>query len=99
MGVSQREENEMTVILKTTPRDDGAMEHETRNYTVGIHKCKTRGWFEHLLLGEDRGGGLWFDHRDGVMRLFDYDGTFELPLEVANALVDLGADVDKDFFP
>ena len=49
----------------------------------------TRAWFEHTELGEDGGcGGLWFE--DG--HLIDYDGVFELPIEIVRALETLGFD-------
>lgn len=40
------------------------------------------GCFEHNDLGDDCGGGLWFVG----MEVTDYDGVFELPKEVREAL-------------
>lgn len=51
-----------------------------------------RAWFEHTELGEDGGsGGLWF--HDGC--LVDYDGVYELPIEIVEALESLGFNCDE----
>lgn len=51
-----------------------------------------RAWFEHTKLGEDGGsGGLCF--QDGS--LVDYDGVYELPIEIVEALEKLGFDCQE----
>ncbi len=65
----------------------------TQNFTIKLDVVKRYGFFEHDRLGEDCGGGLWFD-KD--LMLEDYDGVFELPSEVKNILVMFGM-CDKDF--
>ncbi len=68
---------------------------ETKNFEVGIDLEGRRGFFEHDVYGEEVGGGLWF--KDGA--LVDYDGTFELPMEVLKELRDnRGVKIDKMFY-
>lgn len=56
------------------------------------------GYFEHNILGDNCGGGLWFETLEGgVLALIDYDGVFELPSEVRKALVADSIVVDADF--
>ena len=69
---------------------------ETKNFDVGISVEGDRGYFEHHEYGEEVGGGLWFE--DG--EIIDYDGTFELPMEVLLELRDnRGVKIDKLFYP
>ena len=42
------------------------------------------GWFEDNILGDENGGGLWFDEN---MKLQDYDGVYFLPADVRNQLM------------
>jgi hypothetical protein len=65
----------------------------TQNYTIGIDVKANYGYFEHDHLGDQSGGGLWFN-KDLILE--DYDGVFELPSEVKNILVMFGM-CDKDF--
>jgi len=65
----------------------------TQNFTIGVDIKAKYGYFEHDTLGDNCGGGLWFD-KDLVLQ--DYDGVFELPSEVKNILVMFGM-CDKDF--
>jgi hypothetical protein len=65
----------------------------TQNFTIGIDVKSKYGYFEHDTLGDNCGGGLWFD-KD--LMLEDYDGVFELPSEVKNILVMFNM-CDKDF--
>lgn len=54
------------------------------------------GYFEHDIEGE--GGGLWFDRgTDGTLELADYDGVFELPMNVIKAIQSLGIIVAEVF--
>jgi hypothetical protein len=65
----------------------------TQNFTVEVDTKVKYGCFEHDTLGDNCGGGLWFD-KD--LMLEDYDGVFELPSEVKNILVMFNM-CDKDF--
>jgi len=65
----------------------------TQNFTVEIDTKAKRGYFEHDTLGDNRGGGLWFDKE---LNLVDYDGVAVLPSEVKNVLV-MFKMCDKDF--
>lgn len=71
------------------------MKITTDNFTVEIFdETPLRGYFEHEEYGDEYGGGLWFKGKN----LVDYDGVFELPKEVIQALRDLGFYVDPEFF-
>lgn len=71
---------------------------ETKNFTIEIAEGDLYGCFEHNRLGEDRGGGLWFQMcQDKKLDLIDYDGTAYLPKEVLFALRDKGYTVDETF--
>ena len=73
----------------------GTMKVTTDNFTVEIFdETPLRGYFEHEEYGDEYGGGLWFKGKN----LVDYDGVFELPKEVIQALRDLGFYVDPEFF-
>ena len=73
---------------------DGTMKVTTDNFTVEIFdETPLRGYFEHEEYGDEYGGGLWFKGKN----LVDYDGVFELPKEVIQALRDLGFYVDPEF--
>jgi hypothetical protein len=62
------------------------------DYEVNLCTDKLYGCFEDV---EDGGeGGLWFDKTDqGQLKLVDYDGYYELPKPVIQALVQFGCDV------
>jgi hypothetical protein len=62
---------------------------ETPNYEVAIATDGKKGYFEHHELGDEHGGGLWFD--DGALR--DYDGVPYLPREVSIELEKRGVDI------
>jgi len=51
----------------------------TQNFDVKVDPVAKYGYFEHNELGDECGGGLWFDDE---MFLRDYDGVYELPKEV-----------------
>lgn len=63
----------------------------TPKYTVGVFDCNTRGWFEHNELGDECGGGLWFNN----LELYDYDGVYMLPSEVLESLEANGYNVQQ----
>ena len=65
---------------------------QTKNFEVGYHDDRKNGWFEHNQLGDEFGGGLWFED-DGT--LYDYDGVYVIPLEVLGALKAEGFNVDS----
>ena len=73
--------------------DDFDMKTTTRHYQVEVSTERQRGFFEHLIHGDEVGGGLWFE--DNV--LIDYDGTIELPKEVFTALREMGLTVPEEF--
>lgn len=71
------------------------MNFQTDNFTVEIfNETPLRGYFEHNELGDNCAGELLFDG----LSLIDYDGVFELPKEVIQALRDMGFYVDPEFF-
>ena len=61
------------------------MQVNTKRFSIEV--SGTRGYFEHHTKGEDCAGGLWFNT---VRELVDYDGVFELPPEVIEALTAKG---------
>jgi len=63
---------------------------ETKHFYIEIKGSK--GYFEHLELGDACGGGLWFKGKE----LVDYDGVYSLPKEVAEKLRELGYKVPKN---
>ena len=67
----------------------------TKHFEVKIDPDESYGYFEHHELGDECGGGLWFQDRE----LIDYDGVFELKLEVVEAIRDMGYKVDTSFEP
>lgn len=70
------------------------MKFRTKNFYGEVDPEKHRGWFEHEEHGDEYGGGLWFDND---MNLTDYDGVFELPKEVIQAIRSLGFYVGEEF--
>lgn len=66
-------------------------------YEVQVSPVAMYGYFEHETLGDESGGGLWFETQDGKSALIDYDGVHELPKAVAEALRELGYIVDAEF--
>lgn len=64
----------------------------TQNYTIDIDSKAKYGCFEHDTLGDESGGGLWFDKQ---FNLIDYDGVAVLPSEVKNMLIMFGM-IDKE---
>ncbi len=62
---------------------------KTDNYEVALHNNGDSGYFEHLELGEDKAGGLWFDNG----KIYDYDGVYMLPKEVIDELKNRGVDI------
>ena len=70
------------------------MKVTTDNFTVEIFdETPLRGYFEHNELGDNCAGELLFDG----LRLIDYDGVFELPKEVIQALRGMSFYVGEEF--
>lgn len=71
---------------------------ETKDYEVCVDCVAKYGYFEHVRLGDERGGGLWFEPAEGGgLELTDQDGTPVLPRAVANILREAGFIVSEDF--
>jgi hypothetical protein len=64
---------------------DGRRVINTKNYEIllDVSGTKWRGCFEHTTLGDESAGELWYDDKKN---LHDYDGVYELPKEVRDAL-------------
>lgn len=63
----------------------------SKNFMVGIRGDGAYGFFEHVRLGDECGGGLWFEGKE----LVDYDGVYSLPPEVKDMLTNKGYKVDE----
>lgn len=62
----------------------------TKNFEIKIDPENSYGYFEHNHVGDMCAGGLWFNNKT----LVDYDGVFELPKEVTDALYEAQYNVD-----
>ncbi len=62
------------------------VKHSTKEFHIWLTVDGYRGYFEHDLLGEDHGGGLWFENKS----LTDYDGVYDLPKEIVDFLIEKG---------
>jgi len=72
----------------------------TANFEIRLDLDTGRGYFEHEDLGDECGGGLWFNKVGDRLELVDYDGVFALPREVYEALrARPELVVDEDFDP
>lgn len=67
---------------------------KTKHFDVQIDTASHYGYFEHDELGDECGGGLWFEGKE----LVDYDGVFALPREVGETLREHGYTVDETCF-
>ena len=65
----------------------------SKNFMVGLRLDGRYGFFEHVRLGDECGGGLWFENNG--KELVDYDGVYDLPPEVRNLLINDGISVDE----
>jgi len=63
---------------------------ETENYTIGLNNNGLGGYFEHHRLGEDKAGELLINEQG---ELYDYDGCWMLPKEVALELESRGVNI------
>lgn len=80
-------------LLNTTDE----IEINTKRFTVAIVSGRARGWFEHHIHGDERGGGLWFEDQAGKLTLTDYDGVACLPKQVWEALEQIGVVIGEEF--
>ena len=62
----------------------------TERYTIEIDTAASYGYFQNNQTGTE--GGLWFDG----MTLVDYDGVYDLPRAVGEALKANGYSLDDD---
>jgi hypothetical protein len=75
----------------------------TPKFTVEVSTAELYGWYEHDDLGDEAGGGLWFEidtsAPDGNLRLelVDYDGMAILPKPIVTSLRANGILVSEDF--
>ncbi|CAB4121880.1 hypothetical protein UFOVP26_40 [uncultured Caudovirales phage] len=70
------------------------------DWEVQVDSGAKYGFFEHQKTGA--GGGLWFEDEKDVLdeiqvTLRDYDGVYELPRQVAAALLMMGFFVGIEF--
>lgn len=63
---------------------------QTKKFNIQIDPEEGFGYFEHEHFGDDLAGRLWFRNKT----LIDYDGVFELPKEVVDALYEADYNVD-----
>jgi hypothetical protein len=76
---------------------------ETYSYMIDIDPVALYGYFEHIVQGDERAGGLWFEKVSHecpagfYIDLVDYDGVFALPIQVIYALREAGYHVDEIF--
>jgi hypothetical protein len=81
---------------------DYPLKAETPHYTVEIFEdgSRLRGYFEHNERGDESAGGLWFDRAEGNsnVTLTDYDGVYDLPMEVRQQLIAWGVKLDGCFY-
>lgn len=70
--------------------------NDHKGYDIRVDTKAKYGCFEHNELGDEDGGGLWFDDQG---ELEDFDGAFVLPKEVAEWInLQDGLSVDVDHF-
>jgi len=72
---------------------DFSLKTKVGKFEVQIDPVAMYGWFEHDELGDEAGGGLWFDGDE----LMDYDGMAILPKSVIEAIRNLGLKVGEEF--
>lgn len=63
----------------------------TGEYEVVIYPERNYEYFEHVRLGDMKSGGLWFNKDK---ELFEFDGAYFLPLDVAKSIIALGYKCD-----
>ncbi len=74
------------------------------HFDIQIDEKETYGYFEHDELGDECGGGLWFEKttlpkHGETLTLIDYDGVGVLPKNVCRGLVELSIIVPDEFWP
>lgn len=65
-------------------------------FEIKVDTAALYGYFEHEELGDECGGGLWFEKCPEGLELTDYDGVCCLPKRVAIGLRELGFIVEED---
>lgn len=65
-------------------------------FEIKVDTAAQYGYFEHEELGDECGGGLWFEKCPEGLELIDYDGVACLPARVAVGLRELGFIVGED---
>lgn len=69
------------------------------DWDIKIDPAALYGYFEHNEMGDECGGGLWFDRLvGGVLALTDYDGVAVLPDEVRHGLTQKDIVVSEEFY-
>lgn len=76
---------------------DYSMNLDTDKYTIRVSPTTNYGYFEHNKLGDECGGGLWFEPVLMTMELIDFDGVACLPQDVVKALRAAGFILDSTF--
>lgn len=66
------------------------MNIQTKSFEI-IFNNTDYAYFEHNKMGDDYAGGLWFENKS----LIDYDGVYEVPKEVIQALIEKGYNMDE----
>lgn len=66
------------------------MNIQTKRFEI-MFKNAEYAYFEHNKMGDDYAGGLWFNLKG---ELIDYDGVYELPNEIIEALQNKGYNMD-----
>lgn len=69
----------------------------TKNFTIALSPDTLYGYFEHNRLGDEYGGGLWFEKVPTGLKLADFDGTSHLPREIAERLSADGVVITNEF--
>lgn len=72
------------------------------HWEIQVDTQAMRGSFEHEHTGT--GGGLWFqggedENKKPRIELCDYDGVYELPLEICEALKEWNVFVEDVYWP
>lgn len=87
----------LTKVCPDTPKSGGYtfdLKFQEGKFEVQIDTKAGYGYFEHDTLGDECGGGLWFDENK---ILLDADGTSSVPISVAIGLRKHGFHVDEEF--
>ncbi len=64
------------------------MKVDTKNYTIDFFS-EGMAYFEHKRYGDEEAGRLWLEGK----KVTDYDGVYELDIEIVNKLEELGYEI------